>query len=79
VNIIKSNDFKSADAYYYSNSFVEVGGNEKEVAAPRNLCLSTAETKQKEFTVARLGYFLLTLSGDSNRIHLFVCFSVSLV
>jgi len=53
VNIIKSNDFKSPDAYYYSNSFVEVRGNEKEVAAPLNLCLSTAETKQKEFTVVR--------------------------
>jgi len=53
VNIIKSNDFKSPDTYYYSNSFLEVRGNEKEVTAPLNLCLSTAETKQKEFTVAR--------------------------
>jgi len=47
VNIIKSNDYKCPDAYYYSNSFVEVRGNEKELAAPLNLCLSTAEIKQK--------------------------------
>ena len=53
VNIIKPSDFKSPDAYYYSNSFVDVRINEKDIAVPLNLYLGTAETKQKEFTVAR--------------------------
>jgi len=53
VNIIKSTDFKGPDAYYYSNSVGEVRENEKYVAAPLNQWLGTAETKQKEFTVAR--------------------------
>jgi len=53
VNIIKCTDFKSTDAYYYSISVVEVRKNEKDVAVPLNLWLGTAETKQKEFTVAR--------------------------
>jgi len=53
VNIIKRTDFKSPDEYYYSNSFIEVRKNEKDVAVPLYLWLGTAETKQKEFTVAR--------------------------
>jgi len=62
-NIIKPTDFKDPDAYYYSNSVVEVRENEEDIAAPLNLWLGTAETKQKEFTVARYGYFLLSVSG----------------
>jgi len=53
LNIIKPTDFKGPDAYYYSNSVVEVRENEKYVAAPLNLWLGTAETKQKEFTLDR--------------------------
>jgi len=53
VNIIKPTDFKSPDSYYHSNSVFEVRENEKYVAAPLKLCLGLAETKQKEFTVAR--------------------------
>jgi len=53
VNIIKATDFKGPDAYYYRNSVVEVREDEKGVAAPLNLWLGPAETKQKEFTVAR--------------------------
>jgi len=53
VNIIKPTDFKGPDAYYYSNSVVEVNENEKYVAAPLNQWLGTAETKHKEFTEAR--------------------------
>jgi len=53
VDIIKTTDFKGPDPYYYSNSVVELRENEKDVAAPLNLCLGTADTKQKAFTVAR--------------------------
>jgi len=53
VNLIKLSDFKSPDTYYYSNSFVDVRKNEKDIAVPLNLYLGTAETKQKESTVAR--------------------------
>jgi len=53
VNIIKPSDFKGPDAYYYSNSVFEVRENGKDVASPLNLWLGTAETKQKEFTLAR--------------------------
>jgi len=53
MNVIKPTDFKGPDAYYYSNSVVEVREYEKEGAAPLNLWLGTAENKQKEFTVAR--------------------------
>jgi len=44
VNIIKPTDFKDPDAFYYSNSVVEVRENEMYVAAPLNLWLGTAET-----------------------------------
>jgi len=47
VNIIKPTDFNGPDAYYYSNSVVQVRENEKYVAAPLNLSLGTDETKQK--------------------------------
>jgi len=53
VNIRKPIDFKGPDGYYYSKSVVEVRENENYVAAPLNPWLGTAETKQKEFTVAR--------------------------
>jgi len=53
VNIIKPTDLKSPDAYFYSNSFVEVRKNVKDIAVPLNLYMGTVETKQKEFTVAR--------------------------
>jgi len=53
VKIIKPTDLKGPDAYYYSNSVVEVRENEKDVAAPLNLWLGPAENKQNEFTVAR--------------------------
>jgi len=53
VKIIKATDFKGPDAYYFSNSVVEVRENKKDVSAPLNLWLGTAENKQKEFTVAR--------------------------
>jgi len=52
VDIIKPTDFKGPDPYYYSNSVVELRENEKDVAAPLNLWLGTADTKQKAFTVA---------------------------
>jgi len=53
MNIIKHSDFKSQDKYYYSNLSVDVRKNEKDIAVLLNLYLGTAETKQKDFTVAR--------------------------
>jgi len=47
VNIIKPTDFKGPDAYFYSNSVVEVRENEKDVAVPLNLWLGTDEKKEK--------------------------------
>jgi len=56
-------DFKGPVPYYYSNSVVELRENEKDVAAPLNLWLGTADKKQKAFTVAREVYLLLTVLG----------------
>jgi len=53
VNILKPTDFKGSLTHYYSNSVVEVRENEKYAAAPLNLWLGSAETKQKVFTVTR--------------------------
>jgi len=53
MNIIKCTDFKSPDAYYYSNLVIEVRKNEKDIAVPLNLWLGNSETKQKEFIVTR--------------------------
>jgi len=52
MNIIKPTDFKGPDAYFFTNSVVEVRENKKDVTVPLNLWLGSAETKQKEFTVA---------------------------
>lgn len=57
MNSIKATDVQSPDAYYYSKSVVEVRKNEKDVAVPLNLWQGTADTKRKEFTVARIGLF----------------------
>jgi len=53
MNFIKPTDLKGPDVYFYSNSIVDLRENEKDVAVPLNLWLGNAETKQKEFTLAR--------------------------
>jgi len=57
MNIIKRTDFKSPDAFYYSNSVTEVRKIEKDFAVQRNLFLGTAETKQKKIHGGQLGLF----------------------